>query len=73
MAALKLPPKLKYKLKKKLVTLWMSCEMGHDGTWDCSTDEGKEAFLDMEDDIESIMKTLGIKVDTEEFRNSFDI
>jgi len=24
-----------------------SCEEGADGTWDCSTDEGKESFNDM--------------------------
>lgn len=24
-----------------------SCREGYDGTWDCTTDEGKEGFLDM--------------------------
>lgn len=28
-------------------TVRKSCEEGFDGTWDCSTDEGKEGFNDM--------------------------
>ena len=28
-------------------TVIKSCEEGEDGTWDCSTDEGKQGFADM--------------------------
>lgn len=30
-----------------IATVKKSCEEGLDGTWDCSTEEGREAFNDM--------------------------
>lgn len=44
-----------------LDTAILSCEEGKDGTWDCSTDEGKEGFTAIADDLEdvkSFLKTL---------------
>lgn len=41
-----------------LTTLKMSCEEGLDGSWDCSTEEGREAFGDMIDIIEMIEEKL---------------
>jgi hypothetical protein len=38
-----------------LHTLHSSCLEGHDGTWDCSTDEGRESFLAMADEIKRII------------------
>ena len=31
----------------RIMTVRKSCEEGADGSWDCSTDEGKEGFNDM--------------------------
>lgn len=50
------------KIKELLTTLRDSCREGEDGTWDCSTDEGKECFLYMSDDCEKIAKLLGIEL-----------
>lgn len=50
------------KIKIILTTLRDSCREGEDGTWDCSTDEGKESFLYMSDDCEKIAKLLGIEL-----------
>ena len=41
-----------------LTILKMSCEEGLDGTWDCSTEEGKESFADMISLIEVIEQEL---------------
>ena len=50
------------KIKLILTTLRDSCREGEDGTWDCSTDEGKEGFLYMSDDCEKIAELLGIEL-----------
>lgn len=41
-----------------LTFLKMSCEEGLDGTWDCSTEEGRESFGDMISIIEMIEEEL---------------
>ncbi len=38
--------------------LKMSCEEGLDGSWDCSTEEGRESFNDMISIIEIIEQEL---------------
>ena len=53
----------KNKLKKELETLRNSCLEGKDGTWDCSTEEGREAFEPMAEACERIAENLGIKLD----------
>ena len=35
-----------------------SCEEGIDGTWDCSTEEGRESFNDMVDLLERACTTI---------------
>jgi hypothetical protein len=40
-----------------------SCLEGLDGTWDCSTEEGREAFQYMSDDCEEIAAFLNIKLE----------
>jgi hypothetical protein len=52
----------KEKIKGILTTLRDSCREGEDGTWDCSTDEGKEGFLYMSEDCEAIAKLLDINL-----------
>lgn len=54
--------KNKKKLKELLETLRNSCEEGLDGTWDCSTAEGREAFTYMADNCVDIALLLGIKL-----------
>lgn len=49
-------------IKKLLVDLRNSCLEGLDGTWDCSTDEGRESFEPMADNCEEIAKLLNIKL-----------
>src|ERR1035437_49209 len=42
-------------------TVKKSCKEGENGTWDCSTQEGKKGFLDMInllDDVMKLIKTL---------------
>jgi hypothetical protein len=48
------------KVKFLLTIVRNSCMEGLDGTWDCTTDEGKEGFLPMAEDIEKAARELGI-------------
>jgi hypothetical protein len=50
------------KITRRLETLRNSCLEGLDGTWDCSTDEGKEGFQAMADSADEIAQMLGIKL-----------
>lgn len=52
-----------------LNVLKMSCEEGLDGSWDCTTEEGKESFGDMITIIEMIKNELKEKQDGEMFLN----
>lgn len=52
----------KDKIKELLTTLRNSCREGEDGTWDCSTDEGKEGFVYMAQDCEVIARLLNIEL-----------
>ena len=53
---------MKSKDKKETISLIQtvikSCEEGRDGTWDCSTDEGKEGFNDMKSLLEDAMSLI---------------
>ena len=49
--------------------LKMSCEEGLDGSWDCSSEEGRESFGDMISIIEMIQNELKEKRDGEMFLN----
>lgn len=53
----------KLKIVKLLTTLRNSCREGEDGTWDCSTAEGKEGFIYMSDECEKIAELLGIELE----------
>jgi len=59
---IKISPKNKKQLKELLDVLRHSCEEGLDGTWDCSTAEGKEGFNNMADNCVDIALILGIKL-----------
>jgi len=52
-----------------LSLLKMCCEDGSNGTWDCSTQEGKESFMHMIAIIELIENKLKQKEDGEMFLN----
>lgn len=52
-----------------LNVLKMSCEEGLDGSWDCSSEEGKESFGDMITIIELIEDELKEKRNGEMFLN----
>lgn len=45
-----------------LKTVIQSCEEGQSGEWDCSTDEGKEGFGAMIDQLEETIKLIKNKV-----------
>jgi len=47
----------------------MCCQEGLDGTWDCTTEEGRESFGDMISLIELIENELKQKEDGEMFLN----
>lgn len=49
--------------------LKMSCEEGLDGSWDCSSEEGKESFGDMISIIEMIQNELNSNQNGEMFLN----
>ena len=49
--------------------LKMSCEEGLDGSWDCSSEEGKESFGDMITIIEMIQNELNSNQNGEMFLN----
>jgi len=53
----------KEKIKELLQLVRDSCLEGEDGTWDCSTEEGREGFIYMSDDCEKIAKLLGIELE----------
>jgi len=48
--------------KKEMIsylrTVSKSCQEGYDGDWDCSTDEGKEGFLAMQECVERVISAL---------------
>lgn len=46
--------KSKKEAKEIIECLIKSCEEGIDGTWDCSTDEGKEGFDAMVQQLEEL-------------------
>ena len=52
------------KILNHLVTLRASCEEGMSGEWDSGSQEGREAFQPMIDEIESIASELNIDLDT---------
>lgn len=52
-----------------LAVLKMSCNEGLNGTWDCTTEEGRESFDDMITIIEMIEKELKQKDNGEMFLN----
>lgn len=56
----------KKEIKILLKNLINSCGEGHSGEWNCSTDEGKEAFQPMQDDLLRIAEL--IDIDLEEFK-----
>ena len=49
--------------------LKMSCEEGLDGSWDCTTEEGRESFGDMISIIEIIQQELNKNQNGEMFLN----
>ena len=49
--------------------LKMSCDEGLDGTWDCSSEEGRESFGDMISIIEMIQNELNKNQNGEMFLN----
>lgn len=57
------------KVKDLLTWVRNSCLEGEDGSWDCSTDEGKEGFICMADNCEDIAKELGIELEPYEQEN----
>lgn len=57
---------------EKLTRLRNSCQQGLDGTWDCSTDEGREGFEPMIDSCEEIAEMLGIELPEYDNDNSDD-
>lgn len=44
-----------------LRVLWESCDEGYNETWNCSTEEGREGFLDMQALIEEVADRLEIR------------
>lgn len=54
-------------VQRMFVALINSCAEGRDGTWDCSTEEGRESFLPMEEDARALAKHFGVDIsETEE-------
>lgn len=49
-------------IKEYIICLRESCYEGEDGTWDCSTEEGKEGFLDMVTLLKRIASLLKIEL-----------
>ena len=62
--------KTKQKIKELLQSVRNSCLEGEDGSWDCSTDEGKEGFIPMAEDCEEIAKLLDIELEPYENENN---
>lgn len=62
----------KQKVKVLLQMLRDSCLQGEDGSWDCSTDEGREGFVPMAEDCEEIAKLLDIELEPYENENDED-
>ena len=56
---------------EKLTRLRNSCQEGLDGTWNCSTDEGRDSFEPMIDDCEEIAKMLGIELPDYDYPDNF--
>ena len=58
--------------KELLQALRNSCYEGLDGTWDCSTDDGKEGFDDMALICHKIAEILKIQLDDYEAKQDED-
>ena len=58
-------------IKDYLEVLYNSCVEGQTGEWDCSTEDGKEAFKDMAFLIERVSGELEIELENlKEFKES---
>ena len=55
------------KVKTALIRVMDSCHEAYNGEWDCSTEEGREAFCDMIDDLEVAAEELGIDISTAKY------
>lgn len=62
----------KMKIKGLLESVRNSCLEGEDGTWDCSTEEGREGFIYMSNDCEKIAELLEIELEPYEIENDED-
>ncbi len=51
------------RITQTLERLRNSCLEGLDGTWDCSTDEGREAFQYMAEECEEVARLLDLKLE----------
>ncbi len=49
-------------VKSMFVALINSCQEGLDGTWDCSTEEGRESFEPMYEDARALAKHFGVDI-----------
>jgi hypothetical protein len=49
-------------LQDALSTVITSCDEGYEGTWDSGSDEGRDGFLAMKDELNLVAKTLGMEV-----------
>jgi hypothetical protein len=47
-------------VQDEIKTLMNSCVEGYDGTWDCTTDEGREGFKAMYYGLEKMAKRLKV-------------
>lgn len=50
-------------VKEGLQLLLQSCREGQCGSWDCTTDEGREGFDAMADGVLEIAKVLGLELE----------
>ena len=45
-------------LQEALGEVITSCDEGYEGTWDCASDEGRDGFLAMKQNLEMVSKWL---------------
>ena len=62
----------KERANELLESVIKSCEEGKDGTWDCTTDEGKEGFDDMASCLEMIKEYINQPPTSVEFMKGLE-
>ena len=67
MKTITLTEKQVQQLQYALSLISTSCQEGADGTWDCNSEEGRDGFNYLINELDFVAKTLDIEIEKVEF------